>query len=288
MMGLLIKSKSGSYNFFYAILTLAVLFSFIAAAASNGKSELTPLAANGNISTYFALLSPILVIVLFYDAISSKIVDGTLKKILSEPVSRRTLKYGSIFLVVAFSFVYSFLLVTPGAILSYFIAHNPDPVSFTRYFSLLFPTFIYVLFFSSATFLITSSVSRTSSSILISLLVLAFCYLLWIPLSDLLNYSIINHLLGIGSNSPLALTLANEESYFIPTQGYNNSVVPLGYPMVKAFSFRNVFVYSFNGAGSTLLHSLEISLIFMLPTLIYSIIIMSVMTWSMGNLKRHY
>ena len=285
---ILIKSKSGNYNALYAILAFAGVFSIITSYSARGTIELNPLTSSGNLSTYYALLSPIFVMLLFYDTISSKVADNSLKKILSEPIGLRTIRRHTTSLLISFSLLYSLTLVIPGAILSYFISGVATPDYLLRYIFVVFPTFLYILFFTSIAFLISASTSKPSSSILISFFVVAFCYFLWIPLMQLLNVAIIGPILGISQNSSAALSLGNEESYFIPTQGYNNSIIPLGYPSVVGFNLQNLLVYSFNGTLSSSLRSLELSLIFMIPTFFYIILILLGVNWRVSNLKSNY
>lgn len=285
---LLIKTKSGNYNALYAILALAGVFSIITSYSARGTNELNPLTSSGNLSTYYTLLSPLFVMLLFYDVISSKVADNSLKKILSEPISLRIIRRHTMSLLISFSLLYAFTLVMPGAILSYFISGEATPDYLLRYIFVVFPTFLYILFFASITFLISVSTSKSSSSILISFFVVAFCYFLWIPMVQLLNVAIIGPILGIGQNSSVALSLGNEESYFIPTQDYNNSIAPLGYPSVVGFNLQNLLVYSFNGVSSSPFRSLELSLIFMIPTFFYIMLLLIAVIWCVSNLKSHY
>jgi len=273
---------------FNAILALAALLSIITSYSAKDNIELYPLTPIGNLSTYYALLSPIFAILLFYDMVSSKIADNSLKKIISEPISLRIISVDTILLLISFSLLYSLILVMPGAIISYFISRVATPDYLLRYIFVLFPTFIYILFFTSIAFLISTSTYKPSYPILIGFFVVAFCYFLWIPLVHLLNVAIIYPILGIGQNSAVALSLSNEESYFIPTQGYNYSIIPLGYPSVVGFNFQNLLVYSFNGALSSPLRSLELSLIFMILMFFYIILILLLVNWHVSNLKNNY
>ncbi len=281
---ILIKSKSGNYKALYAIFALAGAFSIITSYPARGTIELNPLTSTGNLAVYYALLSPLFVMLLFHDTISSKVADNSLKKILSEPIGLRTIRRQTTSLLISFSLLYSLTLVIPGAILSYFISRVATPDYLLRYIFLVFPTFLYILFFASTSFLISALTSKPSSSILISFLVVALCYFLWIPLLGWLNAAI----LGISPNSSAALSLENLESYFIPTQGYNYSIIPLGYPSVVGFNLQNLIIYSFNGTLSSPLRSLELSLIFMIPTLFYTILILLGVNWRISNLKNYY
>ncbi len=285
---ILIKSKSGNYKALYAVFALAGAFSIITSYSARGTIELNPLTSSGNLQEYYALLSPIFVMLLFYDTISSKVADNSLKKILSEPIGLRTIRRQTTSLLISFSLLYSLTLVIPGAILSYFISRVATPDYLLRYIFVVFPTFLYILFFASTSFLISALTSKPSFSILINFLVVALCYFLWIPLTYGLNVAILYPILGISPNSSAAFSLGNLESYFIPTQGYNYSIIPLGYPSAVGFNLQNLIIYSSNGTLSSPPRSLELSLIFMIPTLFYTILILLGVNWRISNLKNHY
>ncbi len=285
---LLLKSGNGNYNLVYIILIISVIFSIITAYSAKGHSELTPLTSSGYLSTYYILLSPFIVIILFYDIVSTKVSDNTLKKILSEPIKENPLGIYALYIIVLISLIYSIALIMPGAILSYFISNTGNINSFTRYVLAFIPTFIYILFFASITFLVSSLSSKTSSSLLISFLIFAFSMFLWIPIMHVFNIGIIDPLLGISPTSSQGFFMSNRESYFIPSQDYGNSIIPLGDPLAVGFNLTNLVIFSFNGMKSSVMHSIELSIVIMLPTILYTIIILFLIRYRINNLKKFY
>lgn len=230
---------------------------------------------------------PIFIISLFYDTISSKVADNSLKKILSEPIDIKTMRYHTLYFIISFSLLLSLILVIPGAILSYFISKDANLDYFLRYIFVILPTFLYTLFFISLTFLISSSISKPSYSLMINVFLFIFFFFLWTALINLLNVAVVEPIYG--TNSYANILFSTYGNYFNPAAEYGNSIVPLGDPSINGFNFLNSWAVAKNGETLTSLQSsLYLSLFFMIPMFFYTLIIIFGVVWRVSNLKRFY
>ncbi len=264
------------YVLFFAIIMLSIIFAV---------KYKTPQSFTDNIGIISVIIIPVISILVFYDYITYLYETNELKRLIIEPLTNFNFYMALILNASFISFIIMVLIIMPEFSAMYFL-HYLYFNSVIKFLIFGFYIFLYTLLFSL--FSIIFTVVSKRSYISLTMPVMLFLFIIYgypFILNGINNY-IIYPLYGINSNSVNAEYISNLEFYFSPV----GTVPTIQNMLYNKYYINFSFKYGIfcNIVKSNFIHSVNISLFFMIPTVIYIIIFSILILFALRYLHKKY
>ena len=264
------------YVLFFAILILSVIFAV--------KYQI-PHSFTDNISIISVVMIPIVSLLIFYDYITYLYETNELKRLIIEPLTNFNFYIALILNALVIPFSVTMLIIMP----EFFIMSFVHYLLFNSIIKLLifgFYIFLYTLLFSLISIIFTVISKKSYISLIIPVMLFLFIIYGYPFILNGINNYIIYPLYGINPGSPIAIHISNLEFYLNPI-GQASTIQNILYSKYYVdFNFN--YGISCSTVKNSFIHSVNASLFFMIPVIIYIIIFSILILFAVKYLYKKY